>query len=151
MLLLCQKDNINRSRSRKLSWQFSLLDLFAILPLTNPKVRLATRCSLSMTRFNVFCANPEQTGDTQVAPTDEIKIFCFIAYGCAFCDRGDLGRIISSPTILLFIFHHSLFIFTFVGEAISLPRIRINIVLSVTDQTKIYMSLFTIQNQRNPW
>ena len=41
-LLLSQKDNINPSRSRKLSWQFSLLDLFAILPLINPKVRRAT-------------------------------------------------------------------------------------------------------------
>ena len=72
--------------------------------------------------------------------------------GCAFCDRSDLGRIISSPTNTLFIFHfsffhHSLFIFTFVGEAISLPRIRINIVLSAIDQTKIFMSLFTIKKE----
>ena len=77
ILLLTQKDNIDRSRSRKLSWQFSLLDLFAILPLINPKVRLltplryvtsflwklATRCLLRMTRFNMFCANPEQSGE----------------------------------------------------------------------------------------
>ena len=35
--------------------------------------------------------HPEQTGDTQVAPTDEIKIFCFIAYGSAFCNRNNLG------------------------------------------------------------
>ena len=33
--------------------------------------------------------------------------------GCAFCDRGDLGRIISSPTILLFIFLFSSFVIHF--------------------------------------
>ena len=42
MLLLCQKDNINRSRSRKLSWQFSLLLELAILSLALPKVRLSS-------------------------------------------------------------------------------------------------------------
>ena len=57
-------------------------------------------------------------------PTGEIEIFVFATYGCAFCDRGDLGRIISSPTTTLFIFHYSPFIFLLVGEAISLPRIR---------------------------
>ena len=49
------------------------------------------RCLLRMTRLSGFCANPEQTGDTQVAPTDEIKIFCFIAYGGSFFNRYDIG------------------------------------------------------------
>ena len=56
-----------------------------------------------MTRLRGFCSNPEQTGDRmasrqvffeniEFAPTDEIKIFCFIAYGCAFYNRNELGQ-----------------------------------------------------------
>ena len=32
--------------------------MLTILSFANPKVRLATCCSLRMTRFNMFCANP---------------------------------------------------------------------------------------------
>ena len=53
-----------------------------------------------MTRLRGFCENPEQTGDRmasrqvffeniEVAPTDEIKIFCFIAYGSLFFNRNN--------------------------------------------------------------
>ena len=31
-------------------------------------------------------------GRPQVAPTEEIKIFCFIAYGYAFFNRHDIGQ-----------------------------------------------------------
>jgi hypothetical protein len=44
--------------------------------------------------------------------------------GGSFCARSDLRRIISSPTNTLFFFQYSIFIihFSFVGEAISLPK-----------------------------
>ena len=35
---------------------------------------------------------PRTNGRTQFAPTDEIKIFCFIAYGSAFYNRYDIGQ-----------------------------------------------------------
>ena len=56
-----------------------------------------------MTRFNMFYTNPEQTGEhmasrqvffenIEFAPTDEIKIFCFIAYGSSFLTVTTLDR-----------------------------------------------------------
>ena len=52
-----------------------------------------------------------------------------ITDGGAFCDRCDLGRIISSPTNKKE-FVPIKIVLIFVGEAISLPRIQINIILS---------------------
>ena len=69
--------------------------------------------------------------------------------GCEFCDQNDLGRIISSPTTPLFIFHYSLFIIHFlpVGEAISLPRIQINIMFSSVVKTTNSIFAFTIKKK----
>ena len=96
MLLLSQKDNINRSRSRKLSWQFSLFDLLTILSFANPKVRRATSLLAQDDTLKGLLREPRTNGRTQFAPTDEIKIFCFIAYGSSFLtdttfDRGRLS------------------------------------------------------------
>ena len=118
----------------------------AILPLALPKVRRATSLLAQDDTLKGLLRETRTNGRPQVAPTEEIKIFCFIAYGCAFCDRSDLGRIISSPTILLFIFHHSLFIFTFVGEAISLPRIQMNIMFSSVVKTNKFH--FCLHNKK---
>ena len=96
MLLLTQKDNINRSRSRKLSWQFSLLRGVAILTLRHPKVRRATSLLAQDDTLKGLLREPRTNGRPMVAPTSEI-------------------------------WRH----------------------VAATDQTKIYMSLFTIKNQRN--
>ena len=81
MLLLSQKDNINRSRSRKLSWQFSLLDLFAILPLTNPKVRRATSLLAQDDTLKGLLHEPRTNGRPHGKPTSFLRKHWVRPYG----------------------------------------------------------------------
>ena len=68
------------------------MDLFAILSLTNPKVRRATSLLAQDDTLKGLLRELRTNGRTQFAPTDEIKIFCFIAYGSLFLTVTILDR-----------------------------------------------------------
>ena len=72
---------------------------------------------------------PRTNGRTQFAPTDEIKIFCFIAYGSSFLTVTTLDRR------------------QLVAGTHGPYKHRDKLMLLATDQTKIYISLFTIKKK----
>ena len=64
----------------------------------NAELARATRLSVADTRKSYQTRRGEHMASRQVffeniefAPTDEIKIFCFIAYGSSFFNRYDIG------------------------------------------------------------